>query len=162
MGERFPASMKIGGAIPYAVADELLDLLLSCGGYFIDSDNHQVDISLESIRQMFEAGLIQIEDPEANWGLFEELENFCINNNIHFDRHSDSHYGYDAENVWFRGDKVLAEFSTNSGDRLITAVEVRKILKKKTSAENRLKLIKDLVMPVEVRPLTELHWVGNK
>ena len=66
----------------------------------------------------------------GSFGMFEELEAFCVKHGISFDRHSDAFAEYDAENVSYRpGMKEPGVSSaTQSGDALLRAEEVQKVL----------------------------------
>ena len=83
------------------------------------------------LRALDEKGHLVLADVEARFGMFEDLEAFCVEHGIPFDRHSDARYEFDAENVMFRpGMKSpLVISSNNAGDDLFNAEAIRPVAK---------------------------------
>ncbi len=58
----------------------------------------------EHLLECLENGHLHFMDDEARNGEFEDLENFCVQNGIPFNRRSATDGTYDPELVWFRAD----------------------------------------------------------
>src|SRR5947209_20618622 len=48
------------------------------------------------------AGELVLTDPDARWGKFESVEDYCRSHGIAFDRHTDAKYEYNGEMGRFR------------------------------------------------------------
>ncbi len=131
MGERYPAEIKIGGKVPAGLLDRFLGELNSIrgrvGGY--DGDPFVAETAAELRQTLDDDGHLCLADAEASFGQFEDLEAFCVQHGIPFDRHSDAHYEYDSENVYFRPgmESPLAVASNNLNEDLIDVGKLRPI-----------------------------------
>lgn len=131
MGEYYPGEITIGGKIPAALLEEFLREAMSTGASVGDYEEAAFAAGTveELLKALDEDGHLVLADPQASYGQFEELEAFCIRNGIPFDRHSDAHYEFDAENVRFRPgmDRPARVTSDNAGDDLTDADEIRAV-----------------------------------
>lgn len=101
MADRMFAKITIGGTISASVAHGLFKALkFEC---LLDSPNDLKE-------HMDEEGTFTFEDEEVAWGRFGDLENYCIQNDIPFQRNADGKYEYNPECVWWRpGMKEVVE-----------------------------------------------------
>jgi len=176
MGEYYPAEIRIGGNLPARLLEEFFAEVRSTGAKAGGFDGPAFDCrTAEELRQARdEQGRLALADAEASYGQFEGLEAFCLRHGIPFDRHSDAHYEFDAENVYFRpGMKHPAQVSSNNcGDDLMSADEVRTVAKElarlATTGVNKERLLAAVlkvsrklkkVLPPEVKPLPPLKVV---
>jgi hypothetical protein len=133
MSERFAAEISIGGKVPAGTLKKFLEELNSIrgrvGGY--DGDPFGAETADELRQALDESGHLHLADAEASFGQFEDLEEFCVKKVIPFDRHSDAHYDFDSETVYFRAgmESPLAVYSNNQSDDLTDVAKVRPIAK---------------------------------
>ena len=160
MADRYPAEIHIGGPIPRTVLDELVEQIVVTGasldGY---GENTVTDASISNILR--EGQIIDLFDDQAQYGRFEELEDFLVRRGIHFDLHSDAHCEYDGENVYYRGgQRVLSLPATQNGNILIHHEDVMKILNNNDlDDQDKLKALVKLVVPPETKPLGPIRFV---
>jgi len=176
MGEYYPAEIRIGGNLPAQLLEEFFAEIRSTGATAGGFDGPAFDCkNADDLRQALDdQGRLVLADDQASYGQFEGLEGLCIKNGIPFDRHSDGHYEFDAENVYFRpGMKHPAQVSSNNcGDDLMSADEVRTVAKElarlATTGVNKERLLAAVlkvsrklkkVLPPEVKPLPPLKVV---
>lgn len=147
MSDHFPGEITIGGDIPRRLLNELAERIAS-ESVSIDwqyaLDQAAVGAAIETAAERGET--VRFTNDEAPCGQFENLENWLTRHGIDFDRHSDARYEYDGENVHGRGRKrpVIMK-SDQSGNDLVGAEEVRKILAGQSSPHRRLARIARLV-----------------
>ncbi len=176
MSERFAAEIRIGGKVPAEAMERFLNELNSnsgrMGGYDGDPfDAHNAD---DLRRTLDEDGHLHLADAEASFGQFEDLEAFCRERCIPFDRHSDAHYEFDSENVYFRAgmESPVSTYSNSLSNDLVDAAKVRpfakelaRLAKAKLTHNDLLaavvKVSDDLAatLPPEVEPLPPLEIV---
>jgi hypothetical protein len=173
MGEYYPGEITIGGKVSAAVLTEFLSEVASAGASVGDYDGPTFGAKTveELLKVLNEDGHLVLADSQASFGQFDELEAFCIKNDIPFDRHSDAHYEFDAVNVYFRpGMKHPAQvYSNNRRDDLMDADEVRTVAKtlarlveakaskaKVLAAVGKAARKLDKILPLEVEPLPPL------
>jgi len=176
MGEYYPAEIRIGGNLPARLLEGFLSEIASTGVSVGGFDGPAFDCkTADDLHQALDdQGRLVLADDQASYGQFEGLEGLCIKNGIPFDRHSDGHYEFDAENVYFRpGMKHPAQVSSNNcGDDLMSADEVRTVAKElarlATTGVNKERLLAAVlkvsrklkkVLPPEVKPLPPLKVV---
>jgi hypothetical protein len=176
MGEYYPAEIRIGGNLPAQLLEEFFAEIRSTGATAGGFDGPAFDCkNADDLRQTRdEQGRLVLADAEASYGQFEGLEVFCLRHGILFDRHSDAHYEFDAENVYFRpGMKHPAQVSSNNcGDDLMAADEVRtvakalvRLAKAKLTKEKLLAAVAKAgrklkrLLPPEVEPLPPLEVI---
>ena len=104
MGDHFPGKITIGGQIDQKTLPLLIEVI-SKEGVGVDGD-YDSYASEEEIREYVHESIktnqtITFSNAEASMGEFETLEKFCVENNLHFERHSDAKYEFDAEWVWW-------------------------------------------------------------
>ena len=179
MADSFPGEIMIGGKVPAALLEEFLGKIGSTGAKVGGYDGVEFDAkTAEDLRRALDedAHLFLVDD-QARYGQFEELEAFCVQHGISFDRHSDARYEFDSENVYFRpgmkGPLVIR--SDNDGDDLLDISLVRPIARElvgvvAAAATNRKKLLAAVtktiralnkLLPPEVEPLPQLEIIGE-
>jgi hypothetical protein len=176
MGEYYPGEITIGGKVPAALLDEFLSAAASTGASVGDYEEAVFAAGTveELLKVLDEDGHLRLADAQASYGQFEELEAFCVEHGIPFDRHSDAKYEFDAENVYFRPGMKAPESvpSNNAGDDLFSADAVRPVVKELTKVVTAgltreklkaaaVKIIRHLnsLLPPEVEPLPPLEIV---
>ena len=84
----------------------------------------------ETLERAFEAGtVVRLIHDRARLGQFDALERFLVAHRIQFNRHSDSRYEFNAENVYCRGGKrPIVLFATEEGCPLLPCAELTAIL----------------------------------
>jgi len=160
MADHFPAEIHIGGPIPRDILDELVKEIVateaSLKGYSEDT------VTDESARKAFQEGkIIDLYDDQARYGSFEELENFLVEHEIHFDRHHDSYCEYNAENVYCRGNQeILNRPSNQNGDVLIRRDDIMSILNNNALDNGgKLEALAQLAEPPETKQLEPIRFV---
>lgn len=108
MGDRFAAQIWIGGSISIDLIDGLVEAL------WRDEASHAYgeppiprETKWDGLHQYLQdrspfQGVLCFQNDRADNGEFELTENFCLRNNIPFNRQSDHFNEHDAENVHFR------------------------------------------------------------
>ena len=131
MSERYPAEITIGGKMPTGLLDHFLGELRSAGVRVGGYDGDPFDAkTVDELRQVLDEGEhLVLADAEASYGQFEDLEEFCVQHGIPFDRHNDAHFEFDSENVHFRAgmESPLAVYSNNQSDDLTDVAKVRPV-----------------------------------
>jgi hypothetical protein len=160
MADYYPGEIHIGGPIPQAMPPDLMDAIvaqgLSLGGY------GEAKATRESLEEAFQEGqVVDLYDEQACCGRFEALEAFLVERGIHFDRHSDARYEYDAENVYYRGAAPpLVGLATQAGDLLVRCQAVLDILDDDgCDTGSKLEAIRGLVAPPQAKPLEPIRFV---
>jgi len=129
MSDRFPAKISIGGKIPVSLKDELAKLIWQEDFEFVNgwgyentiTDLGEVQSALDDAAK--ENRPVCFSDDQARYGEFKELEKFLVENNIDFDRVSDSF----AENVC-RDGKLTRFYLSQTGLLLVPYDDVRKAI----------------------------------
>ena len=133
MGEYYPGEITIGGKVPAALLDEFLSEATSTGASVGDYEEAVFAAGTveELLKALDEDGHLRLADAQASYGQFEGLEAFCLRHGIPFDRHSNAHFEFDSENIYFRpGMKEPASVpSNNAGDDLMNMDKVRPVAK---------------------------------
>ena len=90
MGEYYPGEITIGGKVPAALLDEFLSEAASTGASVGDYEEAVFAAGTveELLKALDEDGHLRLADAQASYGQFEELEAFCVEHGIPFDRHS--------------------------------------------------------------------------
>ena len=159
MSEPIPSKIIIGGPIPRSLLEELAEAI-SSEGVGIDWDEHNL-IEAEALAHIENAArehqTVTFTDSQANYGQFNELEGFLNTHNIHYDRHNDAKYEYNAEWVCGRDqEKAVCVESDQDGHFLVNTESLNAILgNKDLSPAQKLKAIRLLANPVApLQPLT--------
>lgn len=161
MADYFPAEIHIGGPIPRAALDDLIEAILAEGVSLHDyggpgPTREELD---EALR---EGAAVDLYDDQACYGQFEDLEAFLVNHGIHFDRHGDAHCEFNAENVHYRGSREpLIMLADQSGNSLVRCQEVLEILDGLAGDKTKLKAIRDLAAPPHATPLKPIQFIGG-
>jgi hypothetical protein len=110
MADRFYGEIKI--PVSY-IDDELQELI----------DQYSADTFEED-------GIFSLSDPDARSGEFEELEEYLVQNNIPFDRFSDSYAEYEAEKKQYRPESGITGVTLTGGDghTYVQAEDLRPLL----------------------------------
>ncbi len=111
MADYMAAHIKIGGKLQRSKLQEFLSLIqdLSAEDYW--SSPADQEYMQECLGDKKPIGLY---DDEARYGQFEELERFCVENNLTFRRQSSPKYEYDGQ---------IRYFSPDAGDQYIGATD---------------------------------------
>jgi len=147
LSDRFPGEISIGGTIRRRLLDKLADVIASEGvsidwQYALD----QSAIHDAIVKAAAGGETVRFTDDEALGGQFEELENWLTAHGIDFDRHSDARFEYDGENAYGRGRKRPVVMSSDqSGNDMVSAAEVCKILVGWSQPDRKLDLIAKLI-----------------
>ena len=121
MSDRFGASLKVRRA-DYEGDANLKKLL----------DQEKPDLE--------EYGTFMITDDQARYGEFDEIETYCVNHGIAFDRWSESYYEYRSQIRMFRPGATVIDktvyLSSDNGDPFIECRTVRAILDDASKSES--------------------------
>jgi len=159
MSEHIPAEIHIGGPVPRAVLPELFRVICEEGVSMEDYDGPQP--SEADLKKAFREDVVMsLYDAQACFGQFEALEAFLAEHHIHFDRHSDAHYEFDGENVYYRGEgEPLVTNADQRGNRLVPAQDILGILNAPSDADAKVEAIRELVDPPQAKPIIPIHFV---
>lgn len=121
MSDRMWAMIWVWGRLPVSLLDDFCEAAL--------------DIDPDAVRHASDEGLpLELEDEEAPWGEFDELERFCREHGLGYLRHSDAKYEHDACMQWRPSggggavtDRLMA---MGGGDDLVRGPQVRDILER--------------------------------
>jgi hypothetical protein len=153
MSDYFPGSIEIGGKVPKALAQELVDAVVNAGAAEGDDwggEGWEPETPEDLLKSAKESGgTLRLCNDQARYGEFDELEEFCRLNGIAYSRHSDAKYEYDAENVEFRPGMEGPEtfFSNSSSNVQISQDEIKREvypLLEKGKAKEALAKLKEL------------------
>jgi len=98
MSDRFPAEISIGGQIPEALVEDLVDAIFSEG---VSWDWGDAYVKKDEVRAALQEGkIVTFVNDEASYGEFTDLENFCADNFVDFDRQSTAKYEYDGISIY--------------------------------------------------------------
>jgi len=111
MADYIAAHIEIGGKLARTKLTELLSLIhqLSSEDYSSSPPNQEY---LQTCTD--ENKPLALYDDQARYGEFPELEQFCIANNLTFNRHSSPKYEYEGQ---------IRFFSPDSGEQIIGATD---------------------------------------
>ena len=155
MADYFPGKIEIGGVVPRHCVEELIAEILETKASL--DEYGLAEVTQDALQHAIEKKQILILcDDQARWGQFEELEGFLLDRGIHFNRHSNSYCEFDAEKVFFRGDKVVEFAATQDGDLLQHCSCIDEILQKKISDSEKVAILRRLMHPPELKPLSPL------
>ena len=160
MSDRFPAEIHIGGPMPKAALDGLIQAMMTEGGSLVDYGGAEPtrDALLDAIR---EGAIVNFYDDQASGGQFTGLEAFLVKHGIHFNGHNDAHYECDAENVFYRGGPEPTRMpATQGGESLVACRDILAVLDDASLADSdKLRGIRDLVAPPQAAPLEPIRFV---
>jgi hypothetical protein len=124
MADYFPAQIRIGGAIPHTLTDQLAKVIAHAGvswewGGSDFSPQTACDLATGIAPQ---TKLLQLYDLQARYGWFEKLEGWLAEHDIPFDRQSDTRYEFDGQAVSFRpGIGTITYCATQDGGATVPA-----------------------------------------
>jgi len=159
MSDRYPAEIHIGGIIPRRFLDTLIQKVMEAGASLNGYDDGCA--TEDAVRVALRGdNILDLFDCRASYGHFDELEKFLVQNGIHFNHHCEACYEYDAENTYYRGNKVLTMAATQSGDCLVPVTDILQILYKRDMDDHgKLKALTKLVVSPETKPLKPIRFV---
>ena len=159
MGERFNASIRIGGALKEEDLEEFVEVLNDEGvGFDWVRDS---DITEDDIRACLkDKEPLAFYDSEAAWGQFERLEKWLDEKKLPWIRKSDGYGEYTPEMVISMGENKFSLPTNTDGDPVVPMDEVEDALRmlregRLTDALDRLKgCVKDIpeLPPFEITP----------
>ena len=159
MSDRYPAEIHIGGAIPRTLMDTLVRKIMETGASLNGYDDG--DATEDEIRAALREGnVLDLCDCHACYGHFQELEEFLIRHQIHFNHHCDACYEYDAENNYYRGNKVMTMAANQAGDCLLHVADVLNILDNPDLDDHaKVEELRSLTSPLETSPLQPIRFI---
>jgi hypothetical protein len=144
MNDKFPAEIRIGGTVPEALIDGLVEALYQDGASAEYGDAVIPErLPGLKINAYLDERVLRFRNDQAHIGEFETTEQFCMKHGIAFDRWSDHYCEYDAERVYFRpgmGVPVI-RYADANGKEIVDGETVREALAKLHAAEPSLVLI---------------------
>ena len=162
MADHFPGEIHIGGPIPRELLNKLVKVIVAQG---VSLEDYGAPAATEeTLRKEFGEGkVIDLFHEQARYGQFDDLEAFLVKRRIHFDRHSDGRYEFDAEKVFYRGGKEPVIFpSGQSGSVLLRRDDVMRILDDGGLDDHRkVEAIRELACPPEATPLAPVQIVSR-
>jgi hypothetical protein len=102
MADNFWGEIEIGGPVPRSIVPRLLEFAREpATGYTADE---LTTANLPRLFKEFDAatGYLHLEDPDARYGQFEDLETFLLETSIGYNRRSDGKYEFTPEEARFR------------------------------------------------------------
>lgn len=102
MADYFWAEIEIGGPIRRSLVTRLRELMKE------PAANYSADeVLTANLKQLFSdfdpaTGYLHLEDPDARYGQFEELEEFLRGEDVGYNRRSDGKYEFTPEEARFR------------------------------------------------------------
>ena len=131
MGEYFPGEIQIGGKLKAELLDEFLQVVRDSGALDEEYDEPFTATSAEELDGFMNGdGHLSLADPEARYGHFEEIEEFCQAHELSYNQHNDPKYEYDSENVYWRlgMEGPLTVCSNNNGVDLVDVNKIRPVV----------------------------------
>ena len=114
MADRVSATITIGGSLP---ADQLLEFAAVINGEGLSTDWDGEDFT---VSQLVPDSPLTLMAHEVAWGRFEDLEAFCMAENLPLVRWSGAYSGqWGAERVVFNGSGDPASFAADEEDRIL-------------------------------------------
>lgn len=154
MSDYFPAEIHIGGPVPRAALDGLIEAIVAQGGSLLDYGGAETtrDALVDAIK---EGAIVNLYDDQACCGQFADLEAFLVEHGIHFNGHNDAHYECDAENVFYRGGPEPVRMpATQGGESLVACRDILAILDDPSLADGeKLMAIRGIAAPPQAAPL---------
>ena len=159
MSDRYPAEIHIGGSIPRTLLDQMFQKVIETGASLAGYDDGCA--TEDEVRAALRQGhTFDLWDCHASYGHFQELEEFLIQNGIHFNHHCEACYEYDAQNTYYRGAKVLTMAANQTGACLLHAREVLHILNNTQLDDHaQVEALRGLAEPPEAQPLDPIRFI---
>lgn len=99
MSDDVYAKIEIGGPIPASELENLAEKLLE-EGFDEGGPNKNTKEDWIKLIKNYEGSIIELSSYAVNYGMFSDLEEFLIENDISFIRESEASSEYDAEYAW--------------------------------------------------------------
>jgi hypothetical protein len=160
MADHSPAVIRIGGPVTRACLRGLIAVASLEGASLVDYGGPVA--TYEALENAFTEGcVVTLYNDQASGGTFDALETFLVGYGVHFDRHSDGFYEYNAENVYGRGgEEPLALAADQAGRILLRWEDVLGIIEDTALDDHeRLERIRGLVVCPETEDLAPLRFV---
>jgi len=152
VSDRFHASIQIGGPVSTSLIPALKARISSAGLISPGDALHQY---------LDEDSLLVLEDEQASYGEFPDLEGWLQRHRIEFDRHSSGYFNLLPEWVSFRMRQGRTLHLLNGGgDQVISHRDVQQVLADSTSLP-ALKAALAKILGPEVPPLKPIHIKEN-
>ena len=118
MSDRVSASISIGGVLPAALSGELI-VLIQLEGLSTDWDGPKFTAD-----QIEHGKPLDLMAYDVAWGIFDELEQFCVNHGLAYQRNSGACSGsFGAERVVFDGKNGPFNYDTNDDNVVLVSRE---------------------------------------
>jgi len=152
VSDRYHASIEIGGPVSADLIPALEALISNAGLISLDDD---LELYID------EDGLLVLEDKQAPYGEFPELEEWLVEHGIAFDRHASGYFDLLPEWISFRpGQGRLLHLLDGEGDEVISHRGVQQALANSTSLP-ALQAALTKVLGPEVPPLNPINLKEN-
>lgn len=156
MSDRFAATIEIGGNITPAKLKGLFDVCESEGVVFNSDESKWYSFEDFSLK-LFNGTTVTFRHDQACYGMFNELEQFCKDNDLSCERRSEGYYEYSPSMSWWvPGMKEARDVVTdNDGEVVLCAQDILGMLKKGTAEQKvaRLKAKIKSLSPPTIPPL---------
>ena len=153
MSDRFYASLEIGGPISRDIVLALAARISAAGLLYPDEAlEHHIN----------DDGLLTVEDDQAAYGEFPELEAWLEEQGIEFDRHSSGYFDLLPEWVSFRkGQGRIVHLLDGQGDQVIGHRDVQQVLARANSLPALQAALVEILGP-KVSPLKPINIVPKE
>ena len=160
MSDRYPAEIHIGGQIQRSLVEELVRKIVETGASLNGYDDGAATEG-EIRAGLREGNILSLYDCHAGYGHFHELEEYLIENGIHFNHHCEAYHEYEAENTYYRGgEQALSLPASQQGNLLIRHEEVMRILNNPgLDDQGKLNALTELTTPPETKLLEPIQFV---
>ena len=146
MSDRVTASISIGGVVPAAQREELI-AIIELEGLCLDWEG--TDFAPDRIEHGKPLDLMAYEVP---WGRFEQLEQFCVNHGLAYQRNSGACPGsFGAERIVFDGSNGPFNYDTNDDDVVMVTQETITRLGSLRAIRAYFKQAEIVIPPLEIR-----------
>jgi hypothetical protein len=128
MSERISAYIEIAGALTARTRDALAEVILAegAGPEWGDHFSNIAEV-LDAIAEAAAANIaLMLYDDQANYGCFEDLEQFCKDEKLPFRRTCDARYEYNGEIVYFDGTFIIEMDGDQHGEITMSLSDVKK------------------------------------
>lgn len=132
MSDRFYAEISIGGTLNLkdARSEDVSLFVESLNDVWHTDCSSRPNATIDNLADIVdESGFIEVCDPEARNGEFDDLETACHNLGLSFNRKSEAAYEYPQELVVHRPDGMKRNFILVDGQRTLTESDANMIKK---------------------------------
>jgi hypothetical protein len=114
MSDRVSASISIGGILPRSLHHEFIDIIQSEG---LRTDWDGPEFTPEDL---IEGKPLDLMAYDVAWGMFDTLEQYCVDHSLAYRRSSDGFSGsFGAERIVFDGVNGPYNYDTNDDDMVV-------------------------------------------